>query len=152
MTDSSEKRQVSSNELADDLRRMACALSKTGHRQHLAWKAADEIECLNKLVTDLRARLLQAHDEKHGASLKMSKLYASLMGPLVGVYYPLPFNNEGKNRIALNTSRLQHLWCSVYTRKEVEAQIERFGGLMLPDKFVHDLDYDSHAVDGHNRA
>ena len=73
--------------------------------------------------------------------------YASLMGPLLGLYYPLPFDNERQNRIALNTSRLKGLWCSVYTRKDVEDQIRQFGGMMLPDEFANKLDYDSFAVE-----
>lgn len=73
--------------------------------------------------------------------------YASLMGPLLGIYYPLPFDNERQNRIVLNTSKLSKLWCSVYTRNEVEEQIKRFGGQMLPDEFANKLDYDSFAVE-----
>lgn len=76
-----------------------------------------------------------------------SREYASLMGPLLGVYYPLPFESEGKNRIALNTSRLKGVWCSVYSREEVEMQIQQFGGVMLPDEFANRLDYDSFAVE-----
>jgi hypothetical protein len=72
--------------------------------------------------------------------------YASLMGPLLGVYYPLPFDNERQNRTALNTSRLSKLWCAVYTRHEVEDRIKQFGGVILPDEFASKLHYDSFAV------
>ena len=78
----------------------------------------------------------------------MARSYASLMGPLLGMYYPLPFDNEWQNRMALNTSRLSKLWCSVYTLEEVEQQIKLYGGFMLPDGFANKLDYDSHAVNG----
>ncbi len=84
---------------------------------------------------------------EHHPSEETKFYYASLMGPLLGVYYPLPFDNERQNRVALNTSRLSKLWCSVYTRKEVEEQIEQFGGVMLPDEFANKLDYDSFAVE-----
>jgi hypothetical protein len=73
--------------------------------------------------------------------------YASLMGPLLGLYYPLPFESEYKNRIALNTSRLKSLWCSVYSREQVEVQVKQYGGIILPDNFARKLDYDSHAVE-----
>jgi hypothetical protein len=77
----------------------------------------------------------------------VARSYASLMGPMLGVYYPLPFDNELQNRAALNTSRLSKLWCSVYTRDEVERQIKDFGGLILPDEFAGRLDYDAFAVE-----
>ncbi len=75
------------------------------------------------------------------------RYYASLMGPLLGVYYPLPFQQERKNRAALNTSRLKSLWCSVYSREEVERQVKQFGGYIMPDEFADKLDYDSFAVE-----
>lgn len=77
----------------------------------------------------------------------MARSYASSMGPLLGLYYPLPFDNELQNRKALNTSRLSKVWCSVYSRDQVEEQIKQFGGLMLPDEFATKLDYDAFAVD-----
>lgn len=80
-----------------------------------------------------------------------AKYYASLVGPLLGVYYPLPFDDEGTNRIALNTSRLQRLWHSVYRREGVEAQIELYGGVMLPDEYARRLDYDSYKVGCYER-
>ena len=73
-------------------------------------------------------------------------LFASLVGPLLGIYYPLPFDNERSARIALNTSRLAKLWGGVYTRAQVNESIAKRGGLMLPDSFARKLDYDSHAV------
>lgn len=76
----------------------------------------------------------------------MTKLYASLVGPLLGVYYPLPFENGTKARIALNTSRLSKLWCSVYSADETKKLVEKHGGLILDDKFSKYLDYDSHAT------
>lgn len=72
--------------------------------------------------------------------------YASLVGPLLGVYYPLPFQDESTNRIALNTSRIRGLWCAVYSLAEVEEQIVQWGGIMLGDEYARRLDYDSHVV------
>jgi hypothetical protein len=76
-----------------------------------------------------------------------ARFYASLIGPLLGVYYPLPFTSQVQNRIALSTSRLKDLWCSVYPDFEVDLQIKQFGGLKLPETFAQWLDYDSDAVD-----
>lgn len=76
----------------------------------------------------------------------MSRQYASLIGPLLGVYYPLPFADEGKNRVALQTSRLKHLWCSVYTLEETQKQISEMGGIMLDESFVDKLDFNPHEV------
>jgi hypothetical protein len=73
-------------------------------------------------------------------------LYASLTGPLLGLYLPLPFDNQIAARVALNTSRLKGLWCSVYTRPEVEQQIKEYGGVLLPARFAELLDYDAHEV------
>lgn len=72
--------------------------------------------------------------------------YASLIGPLLGIYYPLPFEDEEKNRLALNTSRLKNLWCRVYSEEEVNRQIKSFGGIKLPVSQASNLDYDSAAV------
>ena len=76
-----------------------------------------------------------------------TKLYASLMGPLLGMYYPLPFDDEGKCRVALNSSSLAKLWCSVYTSKVVDESIAKYGGIKLPDEYARKLDYDSHVVE-----
>lgn len=69
--------------------------------------------------------------------------YASLVGPLLGVYYPLPFEEEFKNREAMRTSRLKHLWHNIYSEAEVDAAIKEFGGIKLP---ICRLDYDSYDV------
>ena len=74
------------------------------------------------------------------------KLYASLVGPLVDLYYPLPFEDEIKCRVALNSSRLKHLWCSVYSEGETDEFIAEFGGMKLPDYMADKLDYDSHEI------
>lgn len=72
--------------------------------------------------------------------------YASLVGPLLGVYYPLPFADDDTNRLALSTSRLRYLWCAVYSRAEVDEQIAQWGGILLGDEYARHLDYDSHVV------
>lgn len=74
-------------------------------------------------------------------------MFASLVGPLLGVYYPLPFDGEVKNRLALNSSKLHKLWACVYTEKEVDEQVTRWGGVKLPDEFRLRLDYDSYIVE-----
>lgn len=75
--------------------------------------------------------------------------YASLIGPLFGLYYPLPpdLENEELMRVALNTSRLKDLWCSIYTKEETERQIGKYGGLILPNAIAYNLDYSSHEVE-----
>lgn len=67
--------------------------------------------------------------------------YASLIGPLFGLYYPLPpdLENEELMRVALNTSRLKDLWCSIYTKEETERQIGKYGGLILPNAIAYNL-------------
>ena len=70
-------------------------------------------------------------------------LYASLTGPLLNIYYPLPFNDHIKNRVALNESKLRSLWCSVYTEEEVDKYIRLYGGLKLHPSFAEKLDYDT---------
>lgn len=78
----------------------------------------------------------------------MAKHYVSLIGPLLGVYYPLPFEAEGANRIALNSSRLRALWHSIYDEEEVDRQVARFPACVkLPDAFARRLDYDMYEVE-----
>lgn len=83
------------------------------------------------------------------------KYYASLTGPLLGVYFPLPIDGAKDMREArivggtiLNTSKLKPLWCAVYDSDEVDKQIEEFGmdSLKLPDSYAGRIDYDWHAV------
>lgn len=76
------------------------------------------------------------------------KNYASLVGPLLGVYYPLPdeLDTELLQRLAMNSSRLSKIWYSVYTEAEVDRQITEFGGTKLPDSTADNLDYDSHTI------
>lgn len=78
-----------------------------------------------------------------------TRYYASLIGPMLGLYYPMPAGfNKAQCRAAMNSSRMKSLWMSVYPRDEVVKQIEEFGGLMLPDQFAKQLDYDSAVVEG----
>lgn len=78
----------------------------------------------------------------------MAKRYASLIGPFLGCYYPLPdgLESEAEQRMAFHTSKLKDLWCSIYDDAEVDRQILAFGGHKLPDSFARKLDYDSHKV------
>jgi hypothetical protein len=77
---------------------------------------------------------------------QIPKLYASLTGPLLGLYLPLPFENPIAARLALNTSKLKGLWCSVYTRAEAERCVRDHGGQMLPASMAKHLDYDTHEL------
>jgi len=76
------------------------------------------------------------------------KFYASLVGPLLGVYCPLPaeLDNMVLRRVALNSSRLKHLWCAVYTEEEVKRFVSQHDGVVLPDRYARMLDYDAHEV------
>jgi len=74
------------------------------------------------------------------------KLYASLVGPLLGLYYPLPFEDETICRLALQTSRLANLWCAVYPEDEINDHITKWGGIKLDDSYSKRLDYDSSIV------
>lgn len=78
------------------------------------------------------------------------KYYASLIGPLRGVYYPLPdeLASEGKRRMAMNTCRLKDMWHSIYLAADVQRQaLDFYDSVVLPDDFAKKLDYDSHAVE-----
>ena len=77
-----------------------------------------------------------------------TKLYASLIGPLLGLYYPCPSSIKSSLafRVALNSSKLSKLWCSVYTEEEVDEQIAISGGTKLPESYGGKLDYDSYKV------
>ncbi len=74
-------------------------------------------------------------------------LYASLIGPLFGLYYPIPTDDMDAARTMMHTSKLAKLWCSIYTYEEVLGFISKFGGHVLPTEFADRLDYDSHAVE-----
>lgn len=85
----------------------------------------------------------------------MKRYYASLIGPLCGVFFPLPLDGAPNLEIAkmvggimLNTSRLKSQWHTTYDRAEVERQITEFGNhcTMLPDAYASQLDYNSHEV------
>lgn len=75
--------------------------------------------------------------------------YASLTGPLIGMYFPLPaeLETDDQRRVALSTSRLARLWCAVYDEAEVDRQIAEYRhGTKLPDDCARRLDYDAHEV------
>lgn len=76
----------------------------------------------------------------------MIKNYASLTGPLLGFYYPLPFDDHDVCVCAMNTSRLASLWGGIYRSSDVDRLIQEFGGEKLPDRVAQLLDYDSHVV------
>lgn len=68
-------------------------------------------------------------------------LYASLIGPLSGLYLPLPHHDNCAARVALNSSSLARLWCPIYTRDELPED-----AIVLDDGFARKLDFDAHAV------
>lgn len=74
------------------------------------------------------------------------KLYASLVGPLLGLYLEAPDEVQTPNEFsaALTNSKLRYLWCSIYTREQVERQIKDYGGAFLPSEnaahFWNDVD------------
>jgi anaerobic selenocysteine-containing dehydrogenase len=72
--------------------------------------------------------------------------YASLIGPLRGIYYPLPEASRDQQRVMMNTSRLKNLWHSIYDEAEVDRQLKEYGGVKLPPDFAKKLDYDSFEV------
>lgn len=77
----------------------------------------------------------------------MARYYASLTGPLLGLYFPLPKGlNALQMRRALNTSKLKSLWCLIYSANEVQEQISKWGGIVLPDEHANRLDYDYDTV------
>lgn len=80
----------------------------------------------------------------------MAKYYASLTGPLLGLYFPLPDQLATREQrwLAMNSSKLAKLWCSVYDEQEVDRQIKQFGGEKLSDRLSRSLDYDHHTVFG----
>jgi hypothetical protein len=77
------------------------------------------------------------------------RLYASLVGPLCGLYYPLPAccKNPLHARLMMNQSRLRSLWHSLYTEAEADAAIALYGGMKLPAGLGEKLDYDSFVVE-----
>lgn len=85
---------------------------------------------------------------------KGGRLWASLVGPLFGLYYPCPdaLEDEGQFRVALNHSRLAKLWCAVYSEEEVDALLAAYGGVKLPVKMSVHLDYDSYRVEQYRRT
>jgi hypothetical protein len=82
------------------------------------------------------------------AAGKHANLYASLTGPLLGLYFPMPADIVGENqfRAALASSKLAKLWCSIYTEEQVDESIAKWGGWKLPEKLASALDYDTFAV------
>lgn len=70
-------------------------------------------------------------------------LYASLTGPLLGIYYCVECTDEIEARVMLNTSSLKKLWCSMYTYEETRVNINKYGGMMFHGNV---LDYDSTEV------
>jgi len=74
-------------------------------------------------------------------------LYASLIGPLLGVYYPIGSDDDTTCRVYMNNSKLKHLWCSIYSEEKVDEQIRKWGGVKLPPDMAHRLDYDIYETD-----
>ena len=67
-----------------------------------------------------------------GKTPKPEILYASLVGPLIGLYLPMSSPDVHEARINLNNSKLAKLWCAVYPESVVNEQIKKSGGIKLP--------------------
>lgn len=78
----------------------------------------------------------------------MATYYASLVGPLLGLYFPLPpeLETEVQRRLGLITSGLKLKWCGIYPEQDTRDMVDRFGGVILPDHFAKQLDYDHFEV------
>lgn len=76
------------------------------------------------------------------------RLYASLVGPLLGLYYPIPASlpDDESCRVALASSRLAKLWCAIYTEEQVDECVRKFGGHKLDPRYAGFLEYDTFAV------
>jgi len=80
----------------------------------------------------------------------MAKWYASLQGPLLGYYFPLPLKgNTPKHEarilggLMLNGCRkLKPLWCAIYDNEEVSQQITQFGGERIRESLADAIDFD----------
>lgn len=82
----------------------------------------------------------------------MIRYYASLTGPLLGLYLPLPIRPDVEKQDAcdlgallLNNSKMARLWCSIYEQGYAAELVGRFGGLLLPNEHAARLLVD---VDG----
>ena len=73
--------------------------------------------------------------------------YASLIGPLLGVYYPVNAKDEHTARLMLNSSKLAKLWCGIYDPEMTQGLICDHGGIMLDDAYAQRLDYNCHFVE-----
>lgn len=70
------------------------------------------------------------------------RYYASLIGPLMGLYFQLPLGlTEAQCRMALNSSKLARLWCSIYKESEIDEQIAKRGGYKVNNAQLLEYDY-----------
>jgi hypothetical protein len=77
------------------------------------------------------------------------RYYASLVGPLVGLYYPMPSELSYEQcHHAMNTSKLAKLWCAIYTEEQVDGFLVKYGGQKLNSVRASTLDYDWDTVHG----
>lgn len=80
----------------------------------------------------------------------MAKFYASLTGPFMGTYYPMPveLETEDQCRVACQTSKLSALWCAIYSFDDAMDAVRKHGGALLePGNWGGaDVDYDYHKV------
>jgi len=70
---------------------------------------------------------------------KKERMYASLTGPLLGLYFPLPDQSEMENRTLLNKSKLAKLWCSIYPESEVNKLVATGRCIKLDESYVLNL-------------
>lgn len=63
---------------------------------------------------------------------KEEATYVSLVGPFMNYYAEIPYaTNNLEAAWICNNSKLQHLWCSTYTREQVDRMIKDYGGQII---------------------
>lgn len=75
--------------------------------------------------------------------------YATLIGPLHGLYFPLPDGTEKQHRDMLNSSALKDLWCALYDEETVDQLMSVYGGIKLPVAQREHFMFSHAAVFGH---
>lgn len=58
--------------------------------------------------------------------------YVSLVGPFMNYYAEIPYaTNNIEAAWICNNSKLKNLWCSTYTREQVDRMIKDYGGQII---------------------
>lgn len=68
--------------------------------------------------------------------------YVSLIGPFMNYYAEIPYaTNNIEAAWICNNSKLKHLWCSAYTRAQIDRMIKDYGGQIIT-LYPSGLDFD----------